>query len=178
MRNTRVARRYAAALMSVAEEQAVIERVAADAALILHAFRGSRDLRIFLASPVISARKKQSAISEIFGARIDKVTASFIAMMITKQRENLLGEVMEQYETLRDEKEGIVNVDVRSAVALSAPQVEKLQTELQRYTRMGVRVRHTLAPELRGGLQFRVGDTVVDASVKRQLELMRERFVG
>ena len=177
MRKPRVARRYAAALMIVAEEQAAIERVAADAALILAAVRQSRELRVFLASPIISAGKKRTVVTEIFGSRIDTLTASFIQMMIAKQRESLLGEVMEQYEALRDEKEGIVNVDVRSAVALSGVQLEKLQAELQRYTRMGVRVRHAIAPELRGGLQFQVGDTVVDASIRRQLELMRERFV-
>jgi F-type H+-transporting ATPase subunit delta len=103
---------------------------------------------------------------------------AFLELLVEKQREeNLLG-IIEQFLVLRDAKYGIVNVEVASAVEITTQQEKNLSEKLEHYTRKKVRIRFSLDNALQGGLVVRIGDTVLDASIKRQLELMREQFAG
>ena len=70
-----------------------------------------------------------------------------------------------------------MNVDVTTAVELTAQQQKVLQTELEQRTGKSVRLRIVTDASIRGGLVVRIGDTVLDASLTHQLERLRERFV-
>ncbi len=177
MKNMRVARRYAGALMEAVEEGGRIEPTAADLEVVAAALRGSRDLWLLAQSPVVSPAKKAAVFRAIFASRVGKLTMDFIDLVIAKQREQHLLEIVEQFGQLRDEKMGIVSVDVTSAVELTAPQNSALAGELERYTKKKVRVRVTVDKAIRAGLVVRVGDTVLDASMRRQLELLRARLL-
>ncbi len=176
MRNTRVARRYAVALMAVAEEQKAIDGIAADLASVRDTASASRELRVLIASPVVSAGKKRAVLREIFASRIGRVSMAFLDLLVAKQREDLLIEIAEQFEALRDEKLGIVTADVTAATQLGPEQERRLGGGLEHYTGKRVRLRVVLDREIKGGLLVRIGDTVLDASVRRQLEVLRKRF--
>ncbi len=176
MKNFRVARRYARALMAVAEERKVLDRTAADLEIISTLVRGSRELRLFLARPIVSEDKKRAVLRELFGPSLGLLTMEFIDLLVAKKRESELLGIIEQFGEIRDEKLGIVNVDVISAVELSTPQEQELARRLEQQTRKRVRVRFTLDKAVRGGLLVRIGDTVLDASLRHQLDLLRERF--
>lgn len=178
MKNSRVARRYAHALMMTAESPKAIDEIAGDLESIKSVLAGSRELRRFIDSPIITAKKKLSILRELFSSRVSKITMSFLELLIEKRREGAILEVIEQYMTLRDSKYGIVNVDVSSAVEISPQQEKSLSEKLEQYTKKKVRVRFALDTALKGGLVVKIGDTVLDASVKRQLELMREQFMN
>ena len=77
---------------------------------------------------------------------------------------------------LHDAKMGIANVDVTTAVELTAQQQKSLQKELEQRTGKSVRLRVAIDASIRGGLVVRIGDTVLDASLTHQLERLRERF--
>lgn len=176
MRNLRVARRYAVALMSAAESAHALDRVAADGDAIAGTLRGSRELRLLLASPIVSPVKKRAVLHELFGKSAGPLMLAFLDLMTAKSREAHLADIIEQFGVLRDEKLGIVSVDVTSAAALRPADAAGLTQALERYTRKKVRVRVTLDKALKGGLVVRIGDTVLDASIRRQLEILRERF--
>lgn len=177
MKNSRVARRYAQALMMTADSPKAIDEIAGDLETIKKVFDGSRELRRFIDSPIISSEKKLSILRELFISRVSKKTMSFIELLIEKQREDSMLGIVEQYMVLRDAKYGIINVDVSSAVEITPQQGKNLSEKLGEYTKKKVRVRFALDTALKGGLVVKIGDTVLDASVKRQLELMREQFV-
>jgi len=174
MKNVRVARRYAQALMAIAGERNVVDEVARDLEAIGKLLLASRDLRALVASPVIREGKKKAVFRELWDTRVDRATMAFLLLLAHKQREHLIAEVVEEYQALRDERQGILDAEVRSAVPLSAAQERELRTRLARSTGKNVRVRASVDPALRGGLVVRIGDTVVDASVRRQLERLRE----
>jgi F-type H+-transporting ATPase subunit delta len=178
MKNTRVARRYAHALMQSADSVKAIDAYASDLELIKQTVTSSRELRLFINRPIVSAEKKMAILRELFGTSIGKATMSFVELLVGKQREGHLLEVIEQYFALRDMKYGILNVEVSSAVEISKPQEKNLTDKLEQYTKKKVRIRFALDTALKGGLVVRIGDTVLDASVKRQLELLREQFMG
>ncbi|HSQ76609.1 MAG TPA: ATP synthase F1 subunit delta [Bacteroidota bacterium] len=176
MRSQRVARRYAQALMSTAEELRLLDAIAADVETIGTTVRSSRELRLFLNSPVVSIPRKKTALHELFGNRISPATLSFLDLLVRKQRETLLPEILEQFAALRDEQKGIVDAHVATAVELTPQQLRALQIELERQTGKHVRLNVTADSSIRGGLVIRIGDTVLDASLTHQLERLREHF--
>jgi F-type H+-transporting ATPase subunit delta len=177
MRNTRVARRYALALMTAAEGQQSKAAIATDVGFIGNLIRSSRDLRLLLTSPIVSIPRKRSVLHEILKGRVQPMTLSFIDLLVTKQREALLDEIADQFLALHDERQGIVNVNVTTAVALSAEQQRTLTTALEQQTKKKVRVNTVLDPAIKGGLRVRIADTVVDATVTHKLERLRLRFI-
>ncbi len=176
MKNTRVARRYAQALMMTTDSTAAIDAIAADLELIRKTLEASRELRRLVASPIVSVERKQRVFRELFGARVNSITLSFLELLTEKQREKILPEVIEQYLALRDERYGIVNVDVAAAIEVTPQQERRLAEQLERYTKKKVRLRFTIDKAILGGLRVKIGDTVLDASVKHQLALLRERL--
>ena len=177
MKNQRAARRYAVALMAVAEETKSVEAVAADLASLGATLHGSRELRVLLASPVVRGGRKTAVLEELFGKRFGPVTMRFLALMALKGREGILPEVAEEFAALRDRKAGVVTADVTSAVALDREQAAALRTRLEGSTGTTVRLRLHTDPSLRGGLVVQLGDTVLDASIRRQLERLHDRLL-
>lgn len=177
MKNTRAARRYATALMGVAEEQHSIESVAADLDFVNRTLKGSRELQLLLVSPVVAPGRKRSVFKALFGEGTGKATIAFLDLLIAKRRETLLPLIMQEYAALRDEKNGIVNVDVVSAIELAPPQEERLRAELERFTGKKVRFRSEIDGSVRGGIRVKIGDTVLDATIRHQLERLRNRFL-
>ena len=177
MKNTRVARRYAQALMMTTNSPKAIDEIAGDLENIKKVLDESRELRRFISSPIIRQAKKLTILQELFRSRVRPITLSFLELLVEKQREASLLEVIEQFFALRDTQYGIVNVDVASAVEISPEQGKALSEKLEQYTKKKVLVRFALDKALKGGMVVKIGDTVLDASIKRQLEMMREQFV-
>jgi F-type H+-transporting ATPase subunit delta len=177
MRNVRVARRYARALMATVTDSGQVDATSRDLESIGSTLKASRDLRLLLASPVVTPVKKTKIIRGLFGGKVGAHTLAFLGLLIEKHREGHLSEIVEQFGQLHDEAEGIMTVEVKSAVELPAPQRETLHKEMERLTGKKVRLQFSIEPSIRGGLVVRVGDTVRDASVQRQLEILRTRFI-
>ena len=178
MKNTRVARRYAMALMSAAEQQKNVKGTAKDMELVGKVLSESREFRLFVASPIVSTPKKRAVFNEVFGSRVGRETMTFINLLTSKSREAILQDVSQQFKELHDERLGIVNVEVRTALEFNYAQEKELRIQLERITGKKVRFRFAIDKTIRGGIVIRIGDTVLDASVSRQLEQMRERFVA
>ena len=176
MSNLRVAKRYASALMALTGEAKKPEIIADDLLAVQSTIKSSRELRLLLASPVVSKEKKKAVIAEIFDKKIGAVVNQYLAAIIEKRREDILPEALEQYFLLRDEQLGIVSVDVRSAVKFSAEQEQSLIRRLESYTQKKVRVSFSLDKIVKGGFIAKVGDTTLDGSIRRQLELLRSRL--
>ncbi|HCV42419.1 MAG TPA: ATP synthase F1 subunit delta [Bacteroidetes bacterium] len=178
MKNVRVARRYAMALMAATEQQKNIDGTAKDLVLIAKILQDSRDLRLLVASPVISPAKKRAVFNELLATRVGKETLRFINLLISKSREAILYDLIEQYKELHDEKLGIVNVSVRMVVELNYAQEKDLRAQLERITGKKVRLQTLIDKTIKGGLVIRIADTVLDASVSHQLDRMRELLVA
>jgi len=172
----RVARRYAEAALELAEEQKQGERLAEDLELVGRAMSESREFRALLKSPVISKEKKRVVLTAAFKSRLAELSFDFLNMIIEKGREDLLGDIIGEYFKLRDDRLGIVTLEVRAATELSGSQQQTIVRRFEEITRKKIRVAFSIDKQLKGGFVARVGDTVYDGSVQRQLELLRDRF--
>ena len=176
MANIRVAQRYAQAIMGLAEERKLVERVAQDFEVLRKTAAESREFLVFLKSPVINKEKKKEINNQLFGKTIHAVSLEFLNFLAEKRREDILQQIIKQFFVLRDERLGIVTVEVKAAVELVKDQNVEIQKRFEGYTKKKVQISFSLDKQLKGGFIAKVGDTVYDGSIKRQLELLRERF--
>jgi F-type H+-transporting ATPase subunit delta len=176
MVNVRVARRYAEALVELAEEQKSMGAMIKDLELLRESIVGSRDLVLFLKSPIIGKSRKRDVLQSLFAGKVQKSTIEALGVIALKGREDLLPDIIDQFFSIWDERQGIVRVDVKTASELSGEQSATLGEKLEHFTQKKVRLTFGLDKQLMGGFVARVGDTVFDGSVKRQLELLRKRF--
>lgn len=179
MPNLRVAKRYAKALIEIAEELEKLDRITHDVQLIDSVIRSSRELQLFLKSPIIKEDKKKEIIQEIFtDSRVDPVTLKFMLLLIEKKRENLLHDIVKMYQELYDEKMGIVTAEVLTAVEISESEKKKVERKILELTgAKKVKAIYKVDPSIIGGIVIRIGDTVYDASIRRKVQLLREQLI-
>lgn len=175
---SRVARRYAQALLDAAAGAQREERVAADLDMLHALIQGSPELRMLLKSPVIKREKKQQALRAAFEGRVEPLTLEFIGLLAEKGREQALRLVVEAFRRLRNERLGVVALDVTTATPLSPEQSDAIRRRFEQLTKKTVTMAVAVDAALKGGFAARLGDTVYDGSIRRQLELLRERFAA
>ena len=168
-----VSRRYAQALTEEAQQAHSLETVDADVELIAETLAESRDLRLALTSPVVPQDKKGAVLQRLFGDKLSDLSLQFLRLLVEKQRDGQIPDILDAYRTLRDERTGTVEATVRTAKPLSSVERDRLQAALEARAGARVRMRVEIDPDLIGGLVVRLGDTVYDRSVRHQLQLLR-----
>ena len=176
MSEYRAAYRYALALLGVAEELKKLDAVSADISSIEDLLKGSREFLVFLKSPVINREKKKRLLTEILHGKVSDVSSKFVALLAAKGREGLLPEIIRQFVKLRDARLGVLNVTARTAVAFKPQQERALIDQIEAATKKKVRLSFVIDPSLKGGFMVQHDDTVWDASVRHQLDVLRERL--
>lgn len=176
MKNHSIARRYAQALYEEAASKDRVAQVDEDVLLIRQSLDGSRELVSFFESPVINRDKKEAIVRELFGERIQPLTLDFLRLLIEKGREDFFPEIVEAYQGLRDEQQGVVQVHARTAHPLGDEEKKALGQALVKRTGRKVRLTLSQDPSLIGGIIVRVGDTVYDGSVRNKLVNLREQL--
>ncbi len=174
--STPVTRRYALALYEEARAAGVAERVDADVRALGETLAASRDLRAVFASPVVPRHKKAAVIERLFKEGTEPLVLRFIQLLLAKEREDQLPDVVAAYNELLDSREGVTEAHVRSARPLADEEAERLRRTLEARTGHAVRLRREVEPGLLGGLVVQVGDRVYDGSLRNQLGVLREQL--
>ncbi len=171
-----VTRRYATALYQEADASGVLEAVDDDVLLLRNSIESNRELSRFFTSPVIPQEKKDTILQKLLGDRIDGLTLRFLRLLVEKDRETLTKEVLDEYQSLRDEQRGIVDANVTVARPLTDDDQEALLQALEQKTGKDVRLHVEEDSDLIGGLVIRIGDRVFDGSVRSQLSALHDRL--
>lgn len=177
MIRSRVAKRYARALFEVALESKQLELVEADLKSLQESYRQSQQFSALIDSPVISTEAKQHAFSASFKKRLQGITFRFVTLLISKNREMLLMQIVEEFGDLLDQHRGIVRGDVYSVAPLSEEQVKNLVAQLNRMTGKNVLITRHLDESLLGGIVIKLQDKVIDASLRNKLEKIRQTLI-
>ncbi len=163
-----IARPYAEAVFRLADAAGALpkwsEMLAALAAV-------AADARVIAAikDPNLSDAKMAGLFISILSGKLGGDAENLVRVLAEYGRLELLAEIREQYEALRNEREGVVEAEVQSAFALSDAQVKDLVSRLEKKTGRKVRARVTLDKELIGGVRVVIGDKVIDGSARAQL---------
>jgi F-type H+-transporting ATPase subunit delta len=174
-----LAERYAGALVDVALEKHQADQVKQELAAFADMVRESPDLHAFLSNPSIARAAKHSAIDALV-ARMgaSRTLRNYLFVIVDQRRAAMLVEIQEAFSRLLDARQGIVQAAVASAAELTVKQREELGVALGKLTGEKVQMQFTTDAALIGGAVVRIGSTIYDGSVRKQLELMRARMIS
>jgi F-type H+-transporting ATPase subunit delta len=137
-----------------------------------------RNLGTLLRSSAIPRNRKESVITEAFKGRVDDLFLDFLHVLNKHDRLELVRPVAAEYRELRDQLYKRVRFQVRSAVKLDDDQKEKIAKQARDYFKMEPVLVEIVDPDLIGGLQIQVGDTLYDLSLKTQLEKIKQQLLA
>ncbi len=174
-RQSSAARRYAEAAFQLAERDDALDAWADGLALAAQLLADEAVLRV-VDSPARPFEERNALIERLLKGRTPEGVMKLAALLAQKGRIDRLPDVAAEYRRLLDRQRGVVEARVTTAAALSAAETERVRDWITRLTGQTVELDVTIDDGLIGGLTVRVGDTLLDASVRGRLERLRNQL--
>lgn len=168
---------YANALFDLAKEEEKLALFETEAKGILTLLQENNDFLVVLNHPKISKDEKIALLEEIFSEKVAHELIGFMVIIIKKDRYNELTHIFRRFLDLVQEEKGIVTAFIKSAVALSDVQKQAVEERLTQLTQKTVETKYTVDPQLIGGLVIRIGDRIVDNSIKGRMDRMAKELL-
>jgi len=178
MNEERIGRNYAGALLTLARKSGEEEEWGALIDAISVGMRENPTLKTFLESPKLSAARKIELLKKAMASGVPPVFLRFLETVILKRRQMLIPEIAAEYRMLIDESEDRVHVNVTVAREPAQPEKDALVKQLSRLFGKRVVPHISLNPAILGGVIVKVGDTVMDGSVRRRLASLKQRMLA
>ncbi len=175
MKGTKLASRYAKALLELAIELNKLDSVTGDMNYLLEASKETREFQLFLDSPIIQSEKKIAILGELFG-QFEEVTMSFVKLIAKNRRESYLPLIAQSFEAQVKEHKGIVPVTLISAKPLNEATRATILAKIQTAIKGELEVKEQVDESLIGGFIVRMGDKQIDASVASQFNNLKQRL--
>jgi F-type H+-transporting ATPase subunit delta len=169
---SKAAKRYASALLSLAVESKQVEAVLKDVESIASTIATSRELLLFLRSPIIRRDRKRATLKAVFEGRLTTLTMAFLDQLCKRNRESDLQSICVSFKDQFDAWAGIERVTVTSAFPLESKQIESVKASLKTFVNRNIVINQVIDDQLIGGIQIKIADTVYDGSVRAQLNKM------
>lgn len=169
-----VTSRYATALIELAEESKVLDKVEKDIIDLLAMVQGSADLASMIASPVLAMKQQEAAILAVADkAKFQDITKKFLGVLVRNRRLGALVSIIEAAQRGIAARRGEVVADVQTAQAMTAAQAKALQDALSKSMGCNVQLNARVEPGILGGMIVTVGSQMIDDSVARKLERLQ-----
>src|SRR3954468_2406211 len=167
-----IAQVYARSLFEVAKEQDKLDVVREQLGQFADALDGDRELSIYFFSPYFSTPEKKEGLGKLLEG-VDPVVENFLSLLIENHRMPAVFRVRREYDALWEEENRRLPVTITSAVALDEATVKSIGDAIGRQTGQQVELTANVDPDVLGGLIVRVGNSILDASIRNRLENLR-----
>ena len=175
MKNLAVARRYAKALLLIGKEDGQAESYRNELEGVSELFEKEKALELAVANPLYIAENRRKVLETVVKRlNLSQVMSSFLVLLFDKGRIGFLKDINTHYQALADELKGVARAELISAADLSSDAVDKIRTALSKMIQKDVILEFKQDPNLIGGIVTRMGDLVLDGSIKTQLLNMKE----
>lgn len=174
----RVVKRYCKALFELALEQDQLETVENDLLRILEIIGQNEDFTAFLASPIVRESQKTQLLTDVFKNQVSPLTNQFLMLLSQKKRSSLLPLIVQHFRAMLLAWRDIVEVELTSVADLNDEQLKRIQIHLQEVTGKSVILKKSYDPALIGGFIVKMGDTVIDNSIRNQLNKLHEHLTA
>jgi F-type H+-transporting ATPase subunit delta len=168
---------YANALFEAAQENGRLEPVSDDLHVFVEAVEQIRELRALLESPEVDSGEKTETLRVILGDA-DELVRNFVLLLVEKGRTHELDEIVREFDALMAVEEGILDVELTTAVELSDDEAKKLLGQIEQVSGRRLRATRAVDPNLIGGFVLRAGSRRADASVRGRLDGLRRELKG
>jgi F-type H+-transporting ATPase subunit delta len=167
-----LARVYGKALFEVARGAGKLGLVREQLAQFVDAVRADRGLQVFLFSPYFSTQEKRTGLQRALEGA-DEAFMRFLELLVERHRMPVIFRIRDEYERLCEQAEGRLAVEITSAVELPEATASQLAQQIGERTGRRIDLRRRVDPGIIGGLILRVGNSILDASVRTRLERLR-----
>jgi F-type H+-transporting ATPase subunit delta len=167
---------YATALFEVARAEGNLERVEAELYQMARAIESSDELRSKLTDQSLPVELRQGIVEDLLGDRAQPVTKALVSFVVGSGRARDLPKIIDLLVRRSAEERAEVVADIRSAIPLDDDQQARLAEALGRRTGQKVSVKVNVDPSILGGIVATIGDTVIDGSVRRRLDQLKDSF--
>jgi ATP synthase F1 delta subunit len=165
---------YARSLFEVAKDHDKLDLVRDQIGAFADALDETRDLQVFFFSPYFSTAEKEDGLDRVV-SDADPAVLNFLKLLIEKHRMPVLFRIRANYDALWEEENKLLPVQITSAVELDQEIVSQLGDRIAEQTDRKVDISSDVDPEIIGGIVVRVGNSVLDASVRNRLEQLRRQ---
>jgi len=174
-----VSRRYARALFSIGVDRGNFEQLGKELDAVADLWIGSPELREALANPVFKAAEKRAVLQSILPRVAPTADVQkFVLLLLDRRRLPAVANIARAYREMADLHTGRVRAQITSAQALSPAELNRIRDSLARRTGKHVVLEASVDPSLIGGVVARVGDLVLDGSVRTQLVTLRAKLLN
>lgn len=169
---------YARSLLELAQERNLAQEIGAELQGIHDVLQANPTFREFLKDPAIGTEERTGVVDRVLRSRVDPLLGNFLGVLGAHGRLGLLDQIAAAYDALLDELLGKVEVDVTVAQQLTPAELEQVRQRVGAALRKDAVIQQSVDDSIIGGLVLRVGDKLIDASVRSQLETMRRQFLA
>ena len=169
-----IAQVYARALFEVAKERDILDEIHDDLGAFATALDENRELAVFFFSPYFSSEEKKNGLERaVTGA--DPIFMNFLETLLERHRMPVIFRMRAQFEQLWDEENKLLPVEITSSVELDKEIVAQIGDRIGEQTGQKVELSSKVDPDILGGLVVRVGNFVLDASIRNRLNQLRKQ---
>jgi F-type H+-transporting ATPase subunit delta len=169
---------YAQALLELADSRGITQQVTDDVAGIAQLIEQDATFGQYLSDPSISSTEREGVIDRTFGGRTDGVVIAFLKLLNTRNRLGEFPGIAKAFKKLLDARSGNVNVEVTVAQTLPPDELENVRQQISHKLGKNAVVTQKVDESIIGGLVLKIGDSLIDGSVKAQLETLKRKMIA
>ena len=169
-----IAEVYARSLFGVAQEQGVIDEVREQLAQFVDALNENREMAVFFFSPYFSTEEKKAGLERAV-KDAEPILMNFLELLVERHRMPAIFRIRSRYEALWEDAHQLLPVSVTSAVELDKATVRSIGDRIGEQTGREVELSSTVDPDILGGIVLRVGNFILDASIRNRLNQLRKQ---
>jgi F-type H+-transporting ATPase subunit delta len=173
-----VADRWARAVLQTCPDLATIERVKDELTVLGEAYTSSKETRSFLQNPKMPASIKNQILENALSKSMSPEVMRLLNLLLMKRRQNILPEIAERFSNLTDQFRGVEHAEITTAVSITPDLEKSLHDAVQRFSTRQVETSFRIDPLILGGVQIRLGDNVVDGSLRHRFEEIRRTMLA
>jgi F-type H+-transporting ATPase subunit delta len=163
---------YGRSLFQAALERGVLDLLREQLGQFADALDTQRELAVFFFSPYFSSKEKQQSLSTLLEGA-DEIFLNFLSLLIENHRMPVIFRIRQEYDRLWDEENRTLPVEITSAIALDEATTESLGRTIGERAGRKVTLAARVDPDILGGIIIRVGNSILDASIRNRLEQLR-----
>ena len=172
-----IAEVYARSLFEVAQDQGQLDEIHEQLDEFSDVMSGNRELQLFFFSPYFSSDEKKNGVAKVIDGG-NEYFVRFLELLAEKHRLPVLFRIRREFDSLWAKEQKLLEVSVTSAVDLDEETVKGIGKKIEEQTGNRVELAARVDPDLIGGLVIRVGNMVLDASVRNRLERLRRQVAS
>ncbi len=169
-----IAQVWARALFEVAKEHDLLDVVREQLGAFVDALNENRDLMVFFFSPYFSTQEKKDGLKRAV-TDAEPVLMNFLEALIERYRMPTIFRIKARYEVLWEDERDLLPVEVTSAIELDKSIVGSIGDRIGEQTKRTVELSSKVDPDILGGIVLRVGNVILDASIRNRLEQLRKQ---